>query len=51
MASGHLPLKKFSGAELNYPVYDKELMAIDMSFRQWRHYLESAPEIEVWLNH
>jgi hypothetical protein len=25
--------KKFSGAELNYPVYNKELMAIVMSFR------------------
>ena len=43
--------KKFSGAELNYPVYDKELMAIAMSFRQWRHYLEGAPEIEVWSDH
>ena len=43
--------KKFSGAELNYPVYDKELMAIVMSFRQWRHYLEGAPEIEVWSDH
>jgi hypothetical protein len=43
--------RKFSGPELNYPVYDKELMAIVMSFRQWRHYLEGAPEIEVWSDH
>ena len=44
-------LRKFSGSELNYPIYDKELMAIIMSFRQWRHYLEGAPRIEVWLDH
>jgi transposase InsO family protein len=43
--------RKFSGPELNYPVYDKELMAIVMSFRQWRHYLEGVPEIEVWSDH
>lgn len=43
--------RKFSGPELNYPIYDKELMAIVMSFRQWRHYLEGAPEIEVWSDH
>ena len=43
--------RKFSGPELHYPVYDKELMAIVMSFRQWRHYLEGVPEIEVWSDH
>jgi transposase InsO family protein len=43
--------RKFSGPELNYPIYDKELMAIVMSFRQWRHYLEGVSEIEVWSDH
>jgi transposase InsO family protein len=43
--------RRFSGAELNYPIYDKELLAIVLSFRQWRHYLEGAPEIEVWSDH
>ena len=43
--------RKFSGPELNYPIYDKELMAIVMSFKQWRHYLEGAPETEVWSDH
>jgi hypothetical protein len=43
--------KKFSRAELNYPIYNKKLMAIIMSFRQWRYYLEGTPEIEVWSDH
>ena len=43
--------KKFSGAELHYPIYDKELYAIVWSFQEWRHYLEGAPNIEVWLDH
>ena len=43
--------RKFSSPELNYSIYDKKLMAIVMSFRQWRHYLEGVPEIEVWSDH
>jgi hypothetical protein len=43
--------RKFSGAELLYPVYDKELMAIVMSFRHWRHYLEGAQDVEVFSDH
>ena len=43
--------KKFSGPEFNYPIYDKELLAIVWSFKQWRHYLEGAPNIEVWSDH
>ena len=44
--------KKFTGAELHYPIYDKELYAIVYSFKQWRHYLEGAPgTIEVWSDH
>src|SRR5438046_6880335 len=44
-------LRKFSGPELNYPIYDKELLAIVLGFHQWRHYLEGASEIKVWLDH
>ncbi len=29
-------------AELNYEIYDKELLAIYVAFRQWRCYLEGA---------
>ena len=34
--------RKFIPAELNYPIYDKELLAIVAAFRQWRVYLEGA---------
>jgi len=43
--------KKFTGAEVHYLIYDKELMAIIWSFKQWRHYLEGAPGIKVWSDH
>jgi hypothetical protein len=43
--------KKFTGPEIHYPIYDKELFAIVWSFKQWRHYLEGAPGIEVWSDH
>ena len=43
--------RKFSSPELNYQIYDKELMAIVMSFRHWRHYLEGARDIEVFSDH
>ena len=44
--------RKFTGAELNYPIYDKEMMAIVLSFQHWRHYLQGAPDIiEVWSDH
>jgi hypothetical protein len=41
------PLAYFSRsmtpAELNYEIYDKELLAIFACFREWRHYLEGIP--------
>jgi hypothetical protein len=40
--------QKFKGAEIHYPVYDKELMAIVASFSHWRHYLEGTTDIEVY---
>jgi len=42
----------FSAPELNYNVYDKELLAIFEAFKIWRHYLEgSASPIEVVIDH
>ena len=39
-------------AELNYEIYDKELLAIVESFRQWRAYLEGLPEhVDVITDH
>ena len=43
--------RKFSSLKLNYSIYDKKLMTIVMSFKQWKHYLENAFKIEVWSNH
>ena len=34
--------QKFSSAEMNYHIYDKELLAIITAFEQWRHYLDGA---------
>jgi hypothetical protein len=50
------PLAYFSrtlqGSEKNYDVHDKELLAIFIAFKQWRHYLEGAREvIDVFTDH
>src|SRR3984893_925381 len=38
--------------ELNYDIYDKELLVIHKAFKQWRAYLEGARyEIQVFSNH
>ena len=29
-------------SEKNYPIYDKELLAIKVALEEWRHYLEGA---------
>ena len=34
--------RKFTAAELNYPIYDKELLAVVAGFKQWRVYVEGA---------
>ena len=42
----------FSAPELNYDVYDKELLAIFEAFKIWRHYLErSTSPINVVIDH
>jgi hypothetical protein len=44
--------KKLHGAELNYPVYDKELMAIVEAFKEWKVYLIGARHpITVYSDH
>jgi deoxyuridine 5'-triphosphate nucleotidohydrolase len=35
----------FTETELNYPVYDKELMAIVKALKEWRHHLIPSPHI------
>jgi hypothetical protein len=44
--------RKLQSAELNYEVYDLELLAIVYSFKQWRHYLEGSQHtIQVLTDH
>ena len=44
--------RKFSGAELNYPIYDKELLAVVAGFKQWRVYVEGARfPVQVYTDH
>ena len=44
--------RKFTPAELNYPIYDKELLAVVEAFRQWRVYLEGAEiPVQVFTDH
>ena len=39
-------------AELNYPIHDKEMLAIISSFLHWRVHLEGTLEkIQVMLDH
>ncbi|KAH0604554.1 uncharacterized protein H6S33_006931 [Morchella sextelata] len=44
--------KKFSPAEINYDIHDKEMGAIVASFREWEHMLKSCEqEITVFTDH
>ena len=44
--------RKMTGAELNYDVHDKELLAIVESFKIWKVYLEGAKhEVQVFTDH
>jgi hypothetical protein len=44
--------RTFSTTELNYDVYDKELLAILEAFKAWQHYLEGVgTPIDVITDH
>ena len=44
--------RKFSAAELNYPIYDKELLAVVEGFKHWRVYVEGAQHaVQVYTDH
>lgn len=44
--------RKLQGAELNYPIYDKEFMAIVLCFEEFRHYLQgSMHKVKVYTDH
>ena len=44
--------KKLHGAELNYPIYDKEFLAIIQAFKEFRHYLTgSKHKVKVYTDH
>lgn len=43
---------KMLPAELNYPIHNKEMLAIVSAFKEWRHYFEGAREtIHVYTDH
>ncbi|CAI7823025.1 unnamed protein product [Closterium sp. NIES-54] len=42
--------KKLHGAELNYPIHDKEALAIITAFKTWRCYLEGR-KTTVYIDH
>ena len=44
--------KLLSPMECNYPIYDKELLAIVRAFEAWQHYLEGTENlVDVWMDH
>lgn len=43
--------RKFSPAELNYDIHDKELLAVVEAFKRWRQYLEGDTVTLVYSDH
>ena len=44
--------RKFSPAEINYDIHDKELLAIVDAFKHWRRYCEGAlNQVQVFSDH
>ena len=44
--------QRFSPVEMNYDIYDKEMVAIVLGFQKWIHQLKSTKQqILVWTDH
>ncbi|KAL2126283.1 hypothetical protein VTI74DRAFT_1265 [Chaetomium olivicolor] len=43
--------KKNNAAECNYPIHDKELLAVVRCLEQWDAELRSVPSFEIWTDH
>lgn len=43
--------RKLNGAELNYPVHEKELLAIKYALRTWNEYIQNGTTTEVVTDH
>ena len=43
--------RKLTGAELNYPVQEKELLAIKEALRLWDRYIENGTQTTVVTDH
>ena len=43
--------RRMEPAELNYPVHDKEFLAIVWACKEWSHYLEGSPAVEIITDH
>ena len=44
--------RQLNAAERNYPIYDKELLAVHESFQEWRHFLQNGSHTTVvWSDH
>jgi hypothetical protein len=44
--------RKFTPAEINYEIHDKELLAVVDAFKRWRRYLEGAQhQVQVFSDH
>ena len=44
--------RQLSPAERNYPIHDKELLAIHDSFKEWRHYIQGTTlPVITWTDH
>lgn len=43
--------KKNNPAEANYPIHDKELLAVIRCLEEWDAELRSVPQFEIWTDH
>ena len=44
--------QSMTGAERNYDIYDREMLAICEALKDWRHFFEGLPQpFEIWTDH